>query len=322
MLQKIRESNEDTQYEGNEEALCRPKLKRKAPCQDRDGTHIDAHIPLPKITREQKAEGEPGNQSSGKTDTTKHHCMQIQVTNEGGDNLRVQQENSHIGHSSSSSYERPRLLTWQTQTQGTNDGKGVHHVQGENSCNRLSSDSIFAMPLTRTQSARKQPSLVLPNHAAGVRSGPQLRIGSHQGVSKQGNDMNSSREHSSSLSFGPPSSMRQAMGLPSHKGSSAGNERGGTCNASTRTGSSTRATSTPTIQGGNSTRGGCTVAKQPKNLPKCEYCRAKQKKGGEIFHQQPLLVSRCPAYANLSSSDYFCSSCTSYLHKLFTTRRT
>ena len=107
------------------------------------------------------------------------------------------------------------------------------------------------------------------------------------------------------------------MGLPSHKGSSDGNEIGGTCSASARTGNSTRVTSTPANQGSSNTREKCIAAKN--KAPKCEYCKDKQKKGGEIFRQQPELVSRCPAYANLGISDFFCDSCSRYLTKLFIT---
>ena len=151
-----------------------------------------------------------------------------------------------------------------------------------------------------------------------MRSGPLLRIGSHQSANIKCKDTNSSCEQSSSPSF-EPHSTRQATGLPNHQGSSEGNDTGGTCSATARTGDCTGSTSTP-IQRSSSNRGKSTAAKYPSKAPKCEYCKDRQKKGGEIFRQHPELIRRCPAYANLSVADFFCKSCALYLQQIFIRR--
>ena len=141
-------------------------------------------------------------------------------------------------------------------------------------------------------------------------------------------------EHTSIPSFEMPLT-RQAKGQPNHMGNSGGDEEG-TSNALPRTGISIGATSTSADQG--SSNGGENAAtsfaiplakschenasaKSSKKAPKCEYCKAKQKKGGEIFYQQLELVKRCLAYANLDIDAFYCDSCTQYLHQRYFTRR-
>ena len=159
-------------------------------------------------------------------------------------------------------------------------------------------------------------------------------------------EKNSSSGHLPDTGFDVPRT-RCAAGVPSHKGDSGGSiidmsqhqsmrihttsEGGGSKYVQPKNPGSVQMprpsfekSSTPANQGSSSNPGKTaaeTAAKPPRRAPKCEYCKEKQKKGGEVFHQQPELVRRCPAYANLGTNDLFCKSCTQYLYQLFIARR-